>query len=203
VTLYTRYREYPYPRDAKEAGNGGLHSQMLAEAVQQDLDALDAAWTLETQRPTLMAVKSGDQTIGAGLAGQSINAMVVERQVGITMINAGFYRAKPGGEGWYHVLATVRSKATGTITAGALHQIELKSFKVNATGNLDYLESRFGRAFQSGSADVYTEVQDLIYIDQKTEVRFQFGHNNAGSSVAVVGSGTGGTRITLTRIVGA
>ena len=101
------------------------------------------------------------------------------------------------------MLASVRARATGTITAGAMHRIELKTYSINATGNLDYVESRYRHTFQTGSGDVFVALEDMIYLSPKVEMRWWYGHTNTGSAVNILGTGTAvGTRITLTKIVG-
>jgi hypothetical protein len=206
VTLYSRYRGYPYPRDAKEAGNGGLHSQLLAEAVERDLGVLDAGWAAEADRPTLMATKNGDQTgIGSGLSGAtSLDNWTVEKLTGPTIFPSltGTFRPNPGMGGWFHVSLTMRTKASGTVTADAVHRIGLRTFRVSAIGNYDTIETRWSQSFQTGSADMYNELNLVVYLTYTLPCRPYFQHTNTGSTATVVGSGTGGTRISFTRILG-
>ncbi len=206
MTLYSRYRQYPYPRDAKEAGNGGLHSQLLAKAVARDLDEVDAEWATENARPTLMVTKSGDQGgIGSGLGGStSIDNWTREKEVGPTIFTSlsGSFRPALGQGGWFHVNATVRSKASGTITADALHRIGIRVLQLNTTGFYETVNQRWSQSFQSGTADMYNQLDLMVYLTNSRIMRLELQHTNTGSTVTVVGSGTGGTRLSLMRILG-
>lgn len=204
--LYSRYRKYPFPRDAKEAGRGGLHSQLLAEAVARDLDVVDAAWATELARPTMMVTLSSDVTgVVANLVAGAIvtSPWALEKQTGPTIFTStNTWKPLTGQGGWFHVSLTMRTKASGTINTDAVHRVGLEVIRLNAAGYYAREYARWTQSFQSGSADMYNEVQGMFYLDDQRIIRPHFLHNNSGSTCTIVGSGTGGTRVTLTRILG-
>lgn len=198
MTSYTRNRGYPYPSSEREAGNGGLHSELLARAVAADLDLIDAGWAAELQRPTIIAGLSGNSGNLIANTAPTLNLNTVEKQVGslLTLSGLGLVVAE-GGNGWYHLTCQVHSQAVGAITADAQHRAQIDHsetlYGTITTKRMYYFES-----FQSGSLDMYTMGEAVVHLTVGDAVRLRFFHTNAGSDARVLQSGT---RLTGTLIV--
>ena len=207
MTLYTPNRGYPFPASPREAGNGGLHSELLARAVARDLDALDAAWAAAAQPSTKVMNKNTDTTnltANAGGSGFAIFMDVVEKQTGQAFTTETDELAVAAGwGGWFLVNCQLRSKAQGAITAGARHTLFLRVLGPGRTGNLTELETRRADTFANGATvDIYNQIQGMIRLEAGNRIWIGFDHTNTGSNVTVQGTGTGGTKIEATRICG-
>lgn len=203
MTKYTDRRGYPYPTDAKETGNGGLHSELLARSVAADLDTVDASWVAEMQHATLMMTKNGDQTGISSGAETVLTTFTTEKQTsGVGLVANPILRpVSLAGVGWYHVIATLRSKASGAITAGAQHRIQFKIYGQLGDGSLVLRDTRYSESFQQGSLDMFNELEAMIYLGATDQLRVVFFHLNAASTGTVVGA-SAGTRISATKILG-
>lgn len=201
--LYTDNRRYPYPESAAEVGNGGLHTELLARAVDADLSALASAWANALVRSTMIAEqKLGDSfPFIAGSEG-SVSPDTVSSRTGLGVRNTpGIVRADLPG--WFKITGHIRSKATGTISAAAQHRVGLVHYRPAKTaGSLDVVGARYALAFQAGTADMYNGVTGMFRLIAGDQVWLTFFHQNAGSTVVVVGSGSFGTRLEVVRFRG-
>lgn len=199
---YTDNRGYPYPASAREAGNGGLASEILARAFAADLDELDAGWAGEMQHSAVVLRKNTDQT---GISANSATTFLMDIQdkkttglgLGSSTISLSVVA---GGEGWYHVNATLRSKASGAITAGAQHRLQLREMYTNSDGNLIERRLRYAETFQQGVTDNFNQLNACVYLGLGDQVRVQLFHTNVASTATIVASGS---RLVATKIVGA
>lgn len=198
MTSYTRNRGYPYPSSEREAGNGGLHSELLARAVAEDLDGIDAGWAGLLQRPTLVLSIFADQTGLSNNALYSVFTDVVDKQVGTALESSGVgMRVAKGGDGWYHITGQLHSRAEGAITADAQHRMQLEHI-IPQYGNLATYRMYYYESFQSGSLDMYTMGEAVVHLTYGQEIRMRFFHTNTGSTGRVV---VAGTRLTGSLIV--
>jgi hypothetical protein len=199
---YTDNRGYPYPASAREAGNGGLASEVLARAVAADLDYLDAGWAGEMQHSAVVLRKNTDQTgINASSATTFLMDILDKKTTGLGLGNSTVaLSVVAGGEGWYHVNATLHSKASGAITAGAQHRLQLQELYTNSYGNFAERRVRYTETFQQGVTDNYNQLNACVYLGLGDQVRMQLYHTNTGSTATIVASGS---RLIATKIVGA
>lgn len=198
MTEYTRNRGYPYPKDAKECGNGGLHSELLARAVALDLDALDAAWTAAAARPSIVMVPNADGTnISSNVSSLVIN-WTTEKQVGTGIVGSGTAVRVTTAPGWFHVTCTMHTRAEGAITANAQHRIELDEDGL-VGGSYKLRLRRYATTFQAGSNDVFNSIDCVTKMDASDQIRVRFFHTNTASNGRIV---VAGTRLIMTRIRG-
>lgn len=200
---YTTNRRYPYPQDAKDAGHGGLHSELLARAVDDDLVALNAAVAASLIRDSLIAeLRLGDSSPIAAASEVPVFCDTVTSLTG-TSIRSDPAEVRVTAPGWLKITGHIRAKATGTITASARHQVTLQHYRTNpVSGGLLLLATRVSTAFQSGTLDVFNSVTGVFEVRTTDQVWMSFSHQNTGSSVVVVGTGTFGTRLEATRYGG-
>lgn len=198
MTSYTDNRGYPFPSSPREAGNGGLHSELLARAVAADLDVVDATWAGLLQRSSINLTLAADITpiSASGLA--TVFMDTVEKQVGPSLVHTGIaIGVTETGGGWYHITGQVHSKANGTITADAQHRVQIEHtyplLGLIATKRMYYSET-----FQSGTVDMYAAIEVVLHLAYGEEARMKFFHTNTGSDARVVAANT---RLTATLIV--
>lgn len=201
MTLYTKNRGYPYPASEREAGNGGLHSELLARAIQRDLDDLDAAWAAELQHSTVNLIMTGDH---GGYVANSVDQNVLfdaaehgSSGLGLNNFGAGqqTLSVARGGDGWYHVTGSLRAGASGTITAASRHsaRLRIQEFKFGQAQevNLDLVDT-----YQSGSADISITVESILHLSRGQELALAYFHNNASDMIVrQVGTGLAATQL--------
>lgn len=202
MTDYTQNRAYPFPSSERETGNGGLHSELLARAVAADLDQIDADWAGEMQRSTLLLSLAADVTGLFNGNDNSLDLETVDKQTtGLGAYSSpGFdlVRVRPGGEGWYHVVASLRTRAEGAITANAQHRLilEVTETKLGAIVSRDKI---WVTSFASGSTDVYNQMEAVFYLGKGDQLYMKYLHYNTASTCRAVATGT---RLAVTKIVG-
>lgn len=194
MTLYTDNRGYPYPASDREAGNGGLHSEQLATAVQRDLDDLDTQWAAELQHSTANLILNAPRTnLFANDANQPMLFDTFEHaSSGLGLFTyAGMQQlgVAKGGQGWYHVAGAIRAGASGTITAAARHSLRLR-----------LTEYKFGTGFvvredmvdtyQAGTTDINITIESVMYLAYGQDLSLYYFHTNTGSSMTAQVAGT-------------
>lgn len=201
---YTDNRGYPYPENAKESGHGGLHSELLARAVDNDLVALNAAVAATLIRDSIISeLRLGDSSAVAAASETPVFCDTVTKLTG-TLIRSDPAEVRVITPGWFKITGHIRAKATGTITSAALHRATLQHYRTNPVGGgLLLMASRVATAFQSGTGDVFNSVTGVFEVRETDQVWLSFFHQNVGSSCVVVGTGTFGTRLEATRYGGA
>lgn len=206
--LYTPRRKYPYPASELEAGNGGLASELLARAVAQDLDALDAAWALEAQKSTKTLTLTANQAgISSGGTTLLILHNTIEKVTGTAFTTAANQLiVAPGGAGWYFVDCQLRAKPSGAVTTSARYRITLQLIRSSVAGFNIPVDSRQAEVYSNSATttDVYNQCQGVFRALEGDRFWCTFDHTNAASAVTVAGTaGLGeGTRIQATRVCG-
>lgn len=185
MTKYTRNRGYPYPASERETGNGGLHSELFARAVAQDLDAVDAAWAAELQKPSASMTRSADlsayfnnnqdipvpyDTLEHASTGFGLTASV----------GSGSFFVPSGGAGWYFFSASMRTVASGTITANCRHRMSIVR-QGNQFGQFQTIESRFAETYQATGVEIYNALECVMHVDPGDTVIVNYFHNNASA----------------------
>lgn len=190
MTSYTDNRRYPYPSSAREAGNGGLHSELLARAVAADLDNLDAAWAAEPTKATKIANLSAD-TGGQGTGSDwTVQMNNVVKSTGPWDSNnpAQMQVSLPG---WYYVALNLRTDCTGAITVNAQHVCWVRLVRNNAAGVTATIEERYAATYQpSATAGIYNRVGGMFRMLVGDRIWAAYRHTNTGSTVKVTASGT-------------
>jgi hypothetical protein len=192
VTSYTRNRGYPYPSSEREAGNGGLHSELLARKVAQDLDAVDAAWAAELQKPTAqltLAVDRVDYFPANQDAGAPFDTLEhASTGVGLTAStgSGNFFMAK-GAAGWYHFSASLHTAAAGVVTAGARHRMSIVRLG-NLYGTFQTKEARYCETYQTASSDVFNSLECVMRVEPGDTIQVNYLHAN-GSGMTAKGTG--------------
>ena len=194
MTSYTDYRGYPYPASEREPGNGGLHSEQLATAVQRDLDDLDTQWAAEMQHSTVNLILSADRT---SLINGDVNQPLLfdtfeHASSGLGLFTFGGMQqlqVARGGNGWYLVTAALRAGASGTITAAARHSLRVRvsgtKFSTGYTVREDLVDT-----YQSGTADISITIETVMYLAFGQTLGCWYYHTNAGSSMTARVAGT-------------
>lgn len=200
MTSYTPNRGYPFPSSPREAGNGGLHSELLARAAARDLDDVDTQWAAEQQHSTVTLKLNGDQTghtpnndndlvlfdgaehasSGLGLSGSpSVQYLVVTK----------------GGDGWYHVTGSLRAGASGTVTNGALHTLRLRRSRFRF-GKEEIIQVWNVNTSQAGTGDISVSIEMVTRIEFGETLAMYYQHNNASNmTIRQVGTSLAGTQI--------
>lgn len=194
MTSYTDNRGYPFPASEREAGNGGLHSELLAVAVQRDLDDLDTQWAAEMQHSTVNLVLTADRL---SLVNGDVNQPVLldtfeHNSSGLGLFTFGGMQqlqVARGGDGWYHVTAALRAGASGTITAGARHSLRARvtgtKFSTSYTVREDLVDT-----YQSGTADISITLESVMYLAFGQSLGLWYYHTNVGSTMTARVAGT-------------
>jgi hypothetical protein len=168
--------------------------------VAADLDTLDASWPKELAHASIVIRSTVDSTNRADNVANPVTLNTVDKLTGFGLANdAAALRVVPGGEGWYHVVATCRSNAMGAVTAGAQHRLQLREQTPNSYNVLTERRMRYTETFQQGSTDNYNQLEAMIYLGTYDRVQLYFFHTNTGSLGRVLATGT---RLMATRIGG-
>lgn len=185
MTSYTRHRGYPYPSTDREMGNGAVHSEELARAVARDLDVVDADWAAELQKPTSILTRSADISAYFN-ANQELSVPydTVEHAstgVGLTASpGSGSFFVPAGAAGWYHFMASLRTIASGTVTAAARHRLAIVR-QGNLFNTFQTIESRPVETYQATGQEVYNTVECVMHVDPGDSVIVTYFHVNASN----------------------
>lgn len=201
MTSYTRNRGYPYPTSEREAGNGGLHSELLARRVARDLDTVDAAWAGELQKPTAQLTKTGD-LVGIFNANQDFIALfdtLEHASTGVGLVVSGggstFFLPLGSVAGWYNFSSSLHTVATGTVTAGARHRMSIVRLG-NLYGTFQTKEARYCETYQAAGSEVYNSLECVMRVEPGDTVQVNYLHANASSmTLKAAGSRLSGTLI--------
>lgn len=197
---FTTYRGYPIPSSERETGNGGLHSELLAQAVAADLDVLDPGWAAEMQHATQILTMSANQTGFAAASDQPVLFNTITKQTsGIGLNSSQVLAPARGGDGWYHVNCAMRFAASGTITANALHRLDLRTLH-NVDNVILTKQSRPVETIQVGSLNIFLQIEAMILLryGKGEQVWPYYTHTNTGSTMTAVANGS---FLTATKIV--
>lgn len=194
MTAYTDYRGYPYPASEREAGNGGLHSELLAKAVQRDLDDLDTQWAAEMQHSTVNLILNADRTgLFNGDANQPLLFDTFEHgSSGLGLFTFGGMQqlqVAKGGDGWYLVTASIRAFASGAVTAASRHSLRVRvsgtKFSTGYTIREDLVDT-----YQAGTADIAISIETVMYLAYQQTLGCWYYHTNTGSTMTARVAGT-------------
>lgn len=205
MTSYSRRRGYPTPDSDREPGNGGLDSETLARAIALDLDGVDAAWPLEQQKPTKILGLSSNQT---GLIANDDNNIItftaLEAEAPtttpglITGVTQSLVTA-PGGEGWYHVTASLAVQPSGGITNNALSRmiLRLRDFSLPTS----VVVERYDADAQNdglSTAAIYLNTEAVVYMTEARQLSLYLFHQNVASTMnaLVIGTYLSATKLT-------
>ena len=200
--LYTARRGYPYPASAKEAGNGGLHSELLARAIDTDMTALQAAWAAELVGDTLIQelrnADSSPMSSGGTPTPQFTDTITKQTGTGIKTNTSAVYPARPG---WFQITAHSRARVTGATTAAARHQLILRHYRDDpGGGSLITVAERHALTFQGTTGDVFNTVSGIFQLRETDQVWMYYYHLNTASTVILVGTSTFGVRMQTVRL---
>ena len=201
---YTPNRGYPYPKDEKETGNGGLHSELLARAVAADLDTLDAGWAAELGHSTVLLKLNGDKTgFIANDANQGVFFDDVDHASTGPFLFSGagsqVIAVNRGGDGWYHCNGSLRALPSGTVNDGARHRLGIVVFEfVLSQGTI--VDARYAETYMNSTQDITMTVDGMFYLRFGQTLEMRYLHANTSSDMTVRAAGT---HLAATRIMGA
>lgn len=200
MTGYTDNRGYPYPSSEREAGNGGLHSELLARAVARDLDPVDAAWAAGVNRDTSTMTRGAD--LSAYFNSNQVISVPFDTlehgSTGATLIasvGSGTFIPPKGWAGWYHFSVVVHTVASGTVTANVRHRVGIARMG-NLYNTFQDKEVRWCDTFQPPSGDIYNAVEGVMHVEYGDTIEARYYHLNASSmTFKALGSRFGATLI--------
>lgn len=189
MTDYTDNRRYPYPSSEREAGNGALHSELLARAVAADLDLLDAAWAQEPLKSTKIATLSAD---GSALSSGTDWTLLMNSVVKVTGLwdTANPAQMQVSLPGWYYIVFNLHTVATGAVTANARHLCYIRQKRNNTAGILSTVSERWGDTFTTTGVDVYNKASGMFRMLAGDRIWCAFQHTNAASTVKPAATAT-------------
>jgi hypothetical protein len=199
MTSYTPNRGYPYPSSAREAGNGGLHSELLARAVARDLDTVDAGWAAELQHSTVTLQMTSDHAGYGANSDQGVFFDGLEHgSSGLGLFQFSGQQTlgvAKGGDGWYDVTGALRAISTGGVTGAARHIATLRKSRF-LFGGEDIIDTWSVEAYQAGTAEISITVQAVMHLAFGEELALYYFHTNAsGMTLRQAGTNLGATLI--------
>lgn len=195
MTSYTRYYGLPHPsatiasdgtEQFNDDANGAMDLQLLAEAVDRQLDRVDTLWVAEISKPAEVLRLAVDQT---GLSANTDNTFFVDTLVKGSggMADTQNVNGADSRSGWFHYEASV-----ATIPSGASTGVRrlLKAWVVQDTAvGLVTVEEYLQEEFEAGGETV-NHLSFVTFLDSSRSIWLAFFHNNTASTLTLKASTT-------------
>lgn len=194
MTDYTDNRRYPFPSSPREAGNGGLHSELLARAVAADLDVLDAGWALQATRPLKILGLASTLTGFTNGVRSTIAFTQVNKVIQPSYFSTSISEMRVLVDGWYFGDLNFHAVPSGTVTVNARLQNWINHYRPSSAGILTHVPPNGERTgdtyWPSSTPDCFNRVSGMFRALAGDRFIIEMQHTNTGSTLNFPAPGT-------------